>query len=99
MSPLPSMGATSAETTNPSAVVRCSIVPVPALPPPMNPPTVELFVDGYIQMSRPAARPTLSIAVSRAPAPAVIVPPGFTVIESRPRRSSRMPPSNGVACP
>ncbi len=67
-SPLPSHGATVADTTNPSDDVPCSIEPVPALPPPTKPPIVEVFVDGYIQMSRPAARSTLSTAENRTPA-------------------------------
>ena len=78
--------------------MRCSIEPVPALPPPTKPPIVDVLVDGYIQMSRPAARSALSIAVIRAPAPAVTVPALIRTSVS-PRRSSRIPPSNGVACP
>ena len=97
-SPEPSIGATVADTTYPSDVVRCSIEPVPALPPPTKPPIVDVLVDGYIQMSRPAARSSLSIAESRAPAPAVTVSaPMRTSVSAR--RSSRIPPSNGVACP
>ena len=97
-SPEPSIGATVADTTYPSDVVRCSIEPVPALPPPTKPPIVDVFVDGYIQMSRPAARSSLSIAESRAPAPAVTVSAPIRTSVSA-RRSSRIPPSNGVACP
>jgi hypothetical protein len=97
-SPLPSHAAIVAETTNPSDDVPCSIEPVPALPPPTNPPIVEVFVDGNIQMSRPAGRSTLSTAENRTPAPTVTVSsPSATSVSAR--RSSRMPPSNGVAWP
>jgi hypothetical protein len=94
-------GTMSTAVTNPSWLRPWTMVPVPADPPPRNPPSVDCTVEGYIHSWWPCSWAWLSRVSMRAPASAVIVPfsgsSPWTVV--REVMSSTSPPKRGRTCP